>query len=165
MRRLFTIGYEGVELSAFLAKLASEKVDVLLDIRELPLSRRRGFSKTELSRALTAAGIRYQHERALGAPRPIRHRLRRDGNLASYFRAFDRYLLTQTPELERLAEGCMGNVALLCFERDYTTCHRSSVARELGRLADLVPTHLMVGDHGKVREEARVYPRQGVPAA
>src|SRR3970040_2018340 len=72
---------------------------------------------------------------------------------------FDRYLTTQAPALERVAGICLGNVALLCFERDYKACHRSSVARELGRLADLVPVHLEVGDRGSVRKAAGVHPR------
>lgn len=164
MRKLFTIGYEGAQLADFLATLARHRVSVVVDVRELPLSRRKGFSKNSLAGALATDGILYQHEKALGAPRDIRHRLRDDGNLATYFRGFDRYLATQATALEHLAETCMGNVALLCFERDYKTCHRSSVARELGRLADLVPVHLEVGGHGSVRKAAGVYPRQGVPA-
>lgn len=165
MKKLFTIGYEGTQLADFLATLIRHKVNIVVDVRELPLSRRKGFSKNSLAGALATVDILYLHERALGAPREIRHRLRDDGNLATYFRGFDRYLTTQTGALEQVAETCMGNVALLCFERDYKTCHRSSVARELGRLADLVPVHLEVGDHGPVRKAAGLHPRQGVPAA
>ena len=164
MKKLFTIGYEGAQLADFLATLACHRVSVVVDVRELPLSRRKGFSKNRLAAALATVGILYRHERALGAPRDIRHRLRDGGNLVTYFRGFERYLSTQAVSLEDVAETCMGNVALLCFERDYTMCHRSSVARELGRLADLVPVHLEVADHGQVRKAACVHPRQGVPA-
>ena len=69
---LTTIGYEGASLPAFLATLKDAGVTRLLDIRELPISRRKGFSKTPLSQALAGVGIEYQHERALGAPRSIR---------------------------------------------------------------------------------------------
>lgn len=164
MKKLFTVGYEGARLADFLATLARHKVSVVVDVRELPLSRRKGYSKNGLGGALAAVGILYRHEKALGAPRDLRHRLRDDSDLATYFRCFDRYLATQGAALEHVAETCMGNVALLCFERDHKTCHRSSVARELGRLADLVPVHLEVGDHGPVRKAASVHPRQGVPA-
>ena len=165
MKKLFTIGYEGAYLADFLATLARHGVSVVVDVRELPLSRRKGFSKNSLAGALATVGVLYQHEKALGAPRDIRHRLRDDGNLATYFRGFDRYLTTQAVALEHVAETCMGNVALLCFERDYKACHRSSVARELGRLADLVPIHLEVENRGSVRKAACLHPRQGVPAA
>lgn len=164
MKKLFTIGYEGAQLADFLATLARHRVSVVVDVRELPLSRRKGFSKYSLADALATVGILYQHEKALGAPRDIRHRLRDGGSLVTYFRSFDQYLSTQTAALEHVAETCMGNVSLLCFERDYTTCHRSSVARELGRLGDLVPVHLEVVYHGQVRKTAGMHPRQGVPA-
>jgi len=164
MNQLFTIGYEGAALEDFLGRLVRHRIQVLVDVRELAGSRRPGFSKSALSAALSAAGIEYRHERALGSPRDIRHKLRADGNLQAFFRSFDAYLRTQTNVLEQLAETCMGNVALMCFERDYTTCHRFSVARELGRLADLVPVHMTV-EHGPVRQTPRVHPRQGLPAA
>ena len=45
MKGLFTIGYEGVSLDDFLATLENTAIDVLLDIREFPVSRRKGFSK------------------------------------------------------------------------------------------------------------------------
>jgi len=164
MRRLFTIGYEGLTLAEFLARLVERGINLVVDVRELPLSRRKGFSKTPLSQALAGAGIEYRHERALGAPKPVRERLRADKDLNGYFRRFDRYLATQGPVLENLAETCMGRVALLCVERDPETCHRSSVARELGRIADLVPVHLGVEGDGQVRKAAGLHPRQSLPA-
>ena len=42
---LLTIGYEGVKIEEFLDTLLEAEVTVLLDIRELPLSRKKGFSK------------------------------------------------------------------------------------------------------------------------
>jgi len=38
---LMTIGYEGVDIRAFIAGLKSHKVNTLIDVRELPLSRKR----------------------------------------------------------------------------------------------------------------------------
>jgi len=63
---LTTIGYEGVSVEAFIGTLARARVTLLLDVRELPSSRRKGFSKTPLSEALREVGIEYRHERALG---------------------------------------------------------------------------------------------------
>ena len=71
--RLWTIGYERHRTHASLTEaLHGAGVERLLDVRELPLSRRRGFSKRALAAALGAAGIRYDHERALGNPKPLR---------------------------------------------------------------------------------------------
>ncbi len=43
MTDLFTIGYEGVQFADFLQRLKAAGVDIVVDVRELPLSRRRGF--------------------------------------------------------------------------------------------------------------------------
>ncbi len=105
MRKLFTIGYEGLALDDFMRALKKAKIDLLLDVRELPISRRKGFSKTALGDALTEAGIRYRHEKLLGSPKTIRHRLREDGNYPRFFREFDRHLIEQSALLETLAEN------------------------------------------------------------
>src|SRR5258708_26629138 len=166
MTDLFTIGYEGVQFADFLQRLKAAGVDIVVDVRELPLSRRRGFSKNRLSELLEKHGIQYVHKRELGAPREIRHELRETGDYTAYFRRFNAYLKTQRDALERLVDECVGAVVLMCFERDPKECHRSAVARELGKLTDLEPVHLDVqGRRGSVSETPRLRPRQGVPAA
>ena len=82
-----TIGYEGAALEDFLAALTEAGVRRLLDIRELPNSRRRGISKSALSAALREAGIEYFHERALGSPPEMRQRLRAERNPAECHRS------------------------------------------------------------------------------
>jgi uncharacterized protein (DUF488 family) len=166
MTGLFTIGYEGAELSAFMEQLQTAGINVLVDVRELPLSRRRGFSKTQLAGLLEQNGIRYLHKRELGAPRELRQELRDTGDYRVYFAKFNTYLKTQRDSLERLIEECVGGVALMCFERDPKECHRSAVARELAKLTALSPVHLDVEERpGHLREAKSVHPRQGLPAA
>ncbi len=166
MKKLFTIGYEGAALDDFMGALKAAKIDILLDVRELPISRRKGFSKTALGGALTEAGIHYRHEKQLGSPKTIRHRLREDGNYPRFFRDFDQHLIEQSALLETLAEELKGNVALMCYEKDHEECHRRSVANALAELLGKTPIHLGVDDHArKASEAARPYPRQGVSAA
>lgn len=166
MKKLFTIGYEGAKLDDFVETLRAAKIDVLVDIREIPVSRRRGFSKTALGEAVEALGIAYRHERQLGSPKAIRHRLREDGDYARFFRDFDRHLVKQGELLEALAQELKGNVALMCYEKDHTDCHRRSVAEALAELAGKTPIHLGVGDHAReAPEAARSYSRQGLSAA
>ncbi|HEX3845202.1 MAG TPA: DUF488 domain-containing protein [Steroidobacteraceae bacterium] len=141
---LATVGYERVSLPAFLDTLKAAGVTLLLDVRELPISRRKGFSKGSLSRALSKAGIHYRHERALGAPRRIRHRLREDGDLKRYFADFRAYLKTQDKLLDTLAGSLSGCVALLCFERNPAECHRSLVAAALARRTRRAVEHLQI---------------------
>lgn len=169
MTNLYTIGYEGADLADFLRRLIQAGVDLLIDVRELPLSRRKGFSKTSLAAALEKRGIRYIHRKELGAPKSIRHELRETGDYKKYFRRFNTYIETKQATLERLAEDHASiSVALMCFEKNPAECHRSAVARELGRIADLEPVHLQVrrGAHrGQLPKTPRLHTGQGIPAA
>lgn len=164
MRGLLTIGYEGASLGDFISTLKAAKVTTLLDVRELAISRRKGFSKRALAEALEGAGIQYRHERDLGSPKPIRHQLHLDGDYTEFFSAFTSYLKSQKPLLKRLSTELGGNVALMCFERDPTTCHRSIVAKHLEPLVQLKTKHLGV-KHGVSGEGARACTGEGLPAA
>ena len=158
MRRLMTIGYEKTSLEDFVAALTDAGVTTLLDIRELPISRRKGFSKRALGEAVQVVGIAYRHERSLGAPKAIRDRLHSDGNYKQYFTSFTKHLGSQQPLLESLATDLKGGVALMCYERDATTCHRSVVARHLESLTGLTTKHFEVVD-GSNTKGARTNPR------
>ena len=74
--KLFTIGYEGLDVADLVAQLHKEGITRIVDVRELPLSRRPGFSKARLAAALQEAGIAYEHVRALGNPKPLRDRFK-----------------------------------------------------------------------------------------
>ena len=95
MNGLFTIGYEQAALDDFLAVLDSEKIDVLLDIREAPVSRRKEFSKNALREILAKAGVEYRHEKLLGTPKVIRDKFRENNDDKAFFKAFDRHLRKQ----------------------------------------------------------------------
>ena len=142
LKKLYTIGYEGMELHSFIGTLRAFEVDLLLDVRELPASRKRGFSKTALREALESSGIAYRHERPLGTPKAIRHQVRVDGDYKKFFRAFGRHLAKQEDLLEQLAEELDGNIALMCWEHDFTTCHRLPVAKRLEALTGRKSIHL-----------------------
>jgi len=164
MNSLMTIGYEGSTLEQFLATLKLAGVTTLLDVRELPLSRRKGFSKNALSEALRVVGINYRHERDLGSPKAIRHQLHEDGDYEQYFADFGKYLKQHKGLLAELAASLNGGVALMCFERDPLTCHRSAVAKQLGSLCGLNVKHLGVV-HGTSKARAGLGYREGVSAA
>lgn len=162
MNKLYTIGYEGADLDDFLATLKRARTNVLLDVRELPISRRKGFSKTALKEALAKAGIEYRHEKQLGSPKTVRHQLREDWNYPRFFRAYDKHLSQQMDLLEQLTQEIKGNVALMCYEKDHTTCHRASVVNELAKMLDLEPVHLGVENKNERREARKTaYPNLG----
>jgi uncharacterized protein (DUF488 family) len=144
MPTLFTIGYEQATQAAVVAALRDAGVEVLADIRYLPLSRRPGFSKSSLRAAVEEAGIGYRHFKQLGTPAEGRAAARR-GDQATLARVYAGQLelpeaLAQMAELRALAED--RRVALLCYERDAAECHRSLLSDALFAdfaRVDLVP--------------------------
>ncbi|WP_246796873.1 DUF488 family protein [Burkholderia perseverans] len=126
---VFTIGYEGLDIDAFLSLLSEHDIETVVDIRELPLSRKPGFSKKALANALNLSGLEYVHLVDLGCPRPVRDRYREDGDWKRYTAGFLKYLKTQKAAIADLSDMVnSSNCALLCYEADFNFCHRSMVA-------------------------------------
>jgi uncharacterized protein (DUF488 family) len=127
MPTIFTIGYEQATQAALVLALHDAGVEVLADIRYLPLSRRPGFSKSSLKAAVEQAGVGYRHFKQLGTPADGRAAARR-GDHAELARVYAGQLelpeaLAQMAELRDLAEH--KRVALLCYERKAAECHRA----------------------------------------
>lgn len=140
---LYTIGYEGLDIDAFIARVREAGVQTILDVRELPLSRKKGFSKSSFNERLSGANVAYFHAPALGCPKPIRDRYRENADWTEYTRAFQAYLATQlatTRELVALSKSTV--TCLVCFEADYTMCHRTYVARAALKHGGLPVMHL-----------------------
>ncbi|MGB4777195.1 DUF488 family protein [Microbacterium sp.] len=137
------IGYEGLSVDQLVARLQVERVDVLVDVRLTPLSRKPGFSKRALSEALSAAGIRYVHDRRLGNPKDNRAAYA-DAASDAGKTARSRYReLIDTGdgadavrELAALAQEHA--VAVLCFEADGAHCHREQVIAAVADASVLV---------------------------
>ncbi|MBA3542273.1 MAG: DUF488 domain-containing protein [Deltaproteobacteria bacterium] len=140
---LFTIGYEGLALDQLIAELQAHRIDRVIDIRELPLSRRRGFSKTPLREALAAEGIEYVHLREAGNPyRREKDLIERDELLAKY-RA---HLNSARPVVTHVADAVRDHrAALLCYEHDPAICHRAILAPRVARKLGIRVTNLVVG--------------------
>jgi uncharacterized protein (DUF488 family) len=141
---LFTIGYERRTIGELLDVLVAADVARLVDVREFPLSRRRGFSKTALAEALAEGGIDYAHVKPLGNPRANRQRYR-SGDVEGGVEVYRRQLYnTSYPALLELANSLNTQpTCLLCFERDHTSCHRSVIADSVRDLRpDVTVEHL-----------------------
>ena len=129
---LYTIGYEGKDLDGFVSRVKEFHVERIVDVRELPLSRKRGFSKSALMHRLDDEGIEYVHLRELGSPRPLRNKLKQDGDYESFFREFSAHLEGQEAAIEEVRRGLgQATTCLMCFERLSETCHRSLVAEQI----------------------------------
>lgn len=135
MAPLCTIGYERFAQAQWLDALARHNIEVVVDVRDLPLSRKPGFSKSRLEHTLADRGIRYVHLRSLGNPKVLRQALK-DGLAFEEFATLFRHRLDDAKpalaELRMLAVNA--RVCLLCFEEDPRACHRSLVAERVQRL-------------------------------
>ena len=124
---IFTIGYEAATMAEFLAALQAAGVQRVIDVRAVPNSRRPGFSKNPLKNALAEVGIDYVHLKALGTPADGRSAARA-GRHEELERIYAGQLelpeaMIQAEQMRELAEEKPS--ALLCYEREPATCHRS----------------------------------------
>jgi uncharacterized protein (DUF488 family) len=142
-----TIGYEGIDIDAFLPLLRENGIETVVDVRELPLSRKPGFSKKRLSAALDRDGLGYIHLPELGCPKLIRSRYRADGNWRRYKNGFAKHLDTQHAAIAKLASlAASSNCALLCFEANFNRCHRSMVADAVKGVTGMRVSHIRVDE-------------------
>lgn len=143
---LLTIGYEGASLDDFVATLTAANVKCLIDVRELPLSRKKGFSKRALCEAVEAAGIRYEHFKSLGDPKPGRDAARA-GDYPKFRKIFSAHLASEDAQSALdtvIPVANEGGACLLCFERSHKECHRTMVADEILKRTDLEIRHIGV---------------------
>jgi uncharacterized protein (DUF488 family) len=127
-----TLGCQGLGIDGFVSLLTAHDIETVVDIRELPLSRKPGFSKRALANTLKLAGFEYVHMVELGCPKPVRDRYRTDGDWKRYTKGFLKYLATQEQAIAKLSKlVSKSKCALLCYEADFNFCHRSMVANAL----------------------------------
>ncbi len=169
MATLYTIGYEGTDIDRFVATLKAAKVQLLADVRALPLSRKKGFSKNKLRDRIESEGIRYVHLAALGDPKAGREAARA-GRFDQFRRIYNKHLTHDASQdgLRQLAELVVKQTTcLMCFERDPTECHRLIVAAKLP--TSVTTFHLFGDDPSRYVRNAAKLPRsslgQGTAAA
>lgn len=149
MSEIWTIGYERGSLNAVIEALEAAKIDLLVDVRELPNSRRAGFSKRMLAASLEERGIGYRHMKALGTPKAGR-----DANKSGDYSTFETiYAAALEQPAAQLALLELGDLAkaqracLLCLEHDPAHCHRSEIARRLEGSGATRQTHHLTPAH------------------
>jgi uncharacterized protein (DUF488 family) len=135
---IVSVGYEGRSAEQLLDALVASDVAVLVDVRENAISRKAGLSKKSLRQGCVDRGIEYVHEPSLGNPKDNRDGFR-SGDAESRDR-YEAHLEADGSEaLDRVAELLRDRtVALLCFEADPCSCHRSVVMEHLKERDPLV---------------------------
>lgn len=143
---IFTIGYEKSTIDDFVSRLADAEIEILVDVRELPLSRKKGFSKNGLNAAVKEVGIDYLHVKALGDPKPGRDAALA-GNHDLFVEIFTLHMDGEVAQsaLTDLADTVRGKrICLTCFERHHEGCHRKIVADRLSALVGASIEHITV---------------------
>jgi uncharacterized protein (DUF488 family) len=140
---VWTIGYQGRTIGDFLAVLTGAGVELLVDIRSKPVSRKPGFSRTTLERHLAGHGIEYLHLGALGMPLDLLAQSRSLRDKTPLLVAYRERIGTQQAAIDELY-GLLGRqrTCLLCFEADLRQCHRLIMAERLHAQWNVEAHHL-----------------------
>lgn len=123
---LFTIGYEGITIEAYINKLIQNDIRVLCDVRNNPLSRKFGFSKKMLSNSLHELNIAYIHIPELGIVSEKRKNLKEQTDYKLLFTEYRKNLSKKKVYIDKVLNLLRDQkrIALTCFENDPTLCHR-----------------------------------------
>lgn len=131
---LFSIGYEGLTLEAYLNILILNDVRLLCDVRKNALSKKYGFSKRQLKDACSAVGIDYIHIPQLGIISGKRRILETPEDYKILFEEYEKTTLKNNTESLEWIKDLLKQykrVALTCFEHDPLMCHRTRITNKL----------------------------------
>jgi uncharacterized protein (DUF488 family) len=131
----WTIGHYTYPQSEFLNLLDNQKIDLLIDVRSFPGSRRSPqFNRENMQVWIPKGGIRYQNMLSLGGRRKAQHVADENANAGWVNPSFKNYAdyTSEKPwqdgadELGRLAN--QGRVCIMCSEPMPWRCHRSVIS-------------------------------------
>ena len=134
---LFTIGYEGISLEAYLTRLLKNDVKLLVDVRNNPQSMKYGFSKTQLAKYCESLGIGYMHFPEVGIQSEHRKELNAQTDYDKLFETYKIGNLAKTKTTQLTILNLLKKyqrIALTCFEADICQCHRKPLAEAIESL-------------------------------
>lgn len=136
---LYTIGYEGISLEAYLNRLIKNDIKVLVDVRNNPLSQKFGFSKSQLINYCKGLNIEYVHFAEVGIQSEYRQELKEQSDYDNLFTSYKKKTLPKTiATQEKILELLKGKkrIALTCFEANICQCHRKHLAEAITQLKE-----------------------------
>lgn len=143
---VWTIGHSTREIDEFLQLLVPFRIDILVDVRTYPGSRRYPhFNKENLARSLTAANVDYLHIPELGGRRKTRPDSQNVAWRNESFRGYADYMETHAfrEGIDRLLElASQRRTAIMCAEAVWWRCHRSLIADYL-KVEGVTVTHIL----------------------
>ena len=141
---LFTIGYEGISIEKYLNTLIQNDIRVLCDVRSNPLSRKFGFSKSNLQHYLKNINIEYIHIPELGIISEKRQNLEIDADYDQLFKNYEKSLISRQQYLEKVYQllSSKKRIALTCFEHDPLHCHRHIIRKQIANIYNITTEDL-----------------------
>ena len=136
---LYTIGYEGISLEAYLNKLIKNDIKLLVDVRHNPLSQKFGFSKSQLIRNCESLNIEYMHFAEVGIQSEYRKELREQSDYDNLFKSYRKKTLMKTIKTQEKILFLLKEkkrIALTCFEANICQCHRKHLAEAITQLKE-----------------------------
>lgn len=148
MTDIFTVGHSTRTLDEFLAILTSFKLDVLVDVRRYPHSRRHPhFNTDELKKALFHVVIKYEYMGdALGGYRTKKKDSPHVGLRESSFQGYADHM--ESPMFQKgfdklIALADKKRVAYMCSESNYKSCHRRLISDAMQLLRGVTVHHIV----------------------
>ena len=134
VKKLYTIGYEGISAEEYMNRLYSKQVKLLVDVRKNSMSMKYGFSKSQLKIMCKKMGIEFLHISELGIESNKRKNLNTPKDYEHLFNEYEQEILpSKGKELYRLQNLVeeYKRIAITCFEREHTSCHRHKISDHL----------------------------------
>jgi uncharacterized protein (DUF488 family) len=136
---LFTIGYEGKSLERFLNLLMQNEIDILVDVRNNPISRKFGFSKEKLKTFCEKLMVEYIHLPQLGIPLEYRKHHSYNDMLKLFDFYYKNILLKNIDAIYNILSFLNNKnkrLVIMCFEGNVNFCHRKFVAIEIKKISN-----------------------------
>ena len=143
MATIYTVGHSTRTLAELVSALRAHGVEVLVDVRAFPGSRRLPhFNRESLATDLPRAGIAYRWMQGLGGRRKKQLAVSPNIGLRNpSFRNYADYMLTdefRSAAAELVEAAAENRIAIMCAERVYFRCHRMLISDYLVALGHSV---------------------------
>jgi uncharacterized protein (DUF488 family) len=171
---VFTIGHGARTIEDFLSLLQGAGIQILVDVRSFPGSRKHPhFGKEALAASLDSIGIAYQWKKELGGFRKARPGSRHTALTSGGYRGYADHMETEEFRAARdelIRAATESRTAVMCAESLWWKCHRRMLADALVA-AGCEVRHIMTGGrqdghrlHPAGRTEAGLPVYDGAPA-
>jgi uncharacterized protein (DUF488 family) len=148
---IWTVGHSNQPVALLLATLSAAGIELLVDVRRYPASRRNPqFNRDALVATLRAEGIEYLHAADLGGRREPMPDSANAGLRDAGFRGYADYMQSEAfgHALEALLQSAQSRrTAIMCAEAVPWRCHRSLIADAL--VARGVEVEHLLGDRAR----------------